>query len=88
MLSKLKNTSKAKKEINSFKKAIEQIEHVDARNKATELLSQLISQSHLIDMNHSALSVKDLSSKRIRENVESLVSIRKEILKIIKDSKS
>lgn len=88
MLKKLSQSEVAQKEIKKLKKSIERIDNPDAKKLGFELINKLNSQANLIDHYHTPLAVKDLSTKRIKENVEELVSIRQQLAKLIKDANS
>lgn len=88
MLKPISKTNKAIKEFKKFQKEINLIQNESAKNLGQELLKKLQKQQGIIDNLHSTMSIKDIDAEKIKENVQLLVEIRKNILKLIKDSKS
>lgn len=88
MLPRIEESKKAKKEINFFKKEVNKIQNEDAKLKGIKLLGKLKEQTNIIYNNHTSLISKNIDAKHVRENIERLVSIRKELLKLIKDANS
>lgn len=88
MLHNLLNSKKAKKEIQKFEKELQGFTNVEAQKRGFDLLAKLKRQSIKIDFIHSTDSVTDINNEKIRENIESLVKVRSELYKLIKDAKS
>lgn len=88
MLKSLLKSKNAKKEIKDFEKQLHSITNTDAQKLGFDLLNRLKKQSLKIDFAHSSDSAADINNEKIRENIESLVKIRNDLRKLIKDSKS
>ena len=88
MLFELKSSNKAKKEINRFKKEIENIKFAKAKEKASSLLDKLIKKINIIEHNHTFQINRSVDPKQIRDDIEDLVKIRVELAKLIHDSKN
>lgn len=86
MLPKLKDTNKFKKEYLNYKREIEKIENVSAKEKGLSLLNNLINQSKLIDIEHD-ITNRDINPKKLRENIEVMANIRLQIKKLLKDAR-
>jgi hypothetical protein len=84
----LKSSAKAKKEINKFKKEIENIKFVKAKEKASGLLEELIKKINIIEYNHTFQINRSVDPKKLRDDIEDLVKIRVELSKLIHDSKN
>jgi hypothetical protein len=88
MLPKLLNSVKSIKEIKTFKREIDKIKNDQARQRGNELLNMLKERSNAIDHMHTSFAVSDLTSEKIKENIASLVEVRYELIKLIKDANS
>lgn len=86
MLSKLKNSERAKKEIKRYKNMIENLPTEDSKNKAQHLLNKLILQSNVIDQAHMFDINNKVDPKYLRENIDKLVKVRIELNKIFRDA--
>lgn len=79
--------TKAQKEYIQFQKDIDNIDNEAAKQKGIALLQRLKYRCNIIDNMHSTDGIKGVDGKKILENIDNLVTIRLEIMKLIKDSK-
>jgi PHP family Zn ribbon phosphoesterase len=88
LLPKIQTTKRAKQELKYFEKEIEKISDGVARQQGLKLLTKLKSHMNIIHQEHTSTINKSIYTKRVRENVDLLVNLRKKILKLIKDANS
>jgi len=81
----VKQTNKFKKDFAQYKRDIEKISNERVKNDCYQLLNKLVEQYNIIDAAHDTIN-KSIDPTKIRENVETSVSIRRQLNKIIKDS--
>lgn len=87
MLPKLKNSAKYLKEIKEYEIAIEKIQNPKIKKQNLDLLTRLKQETSYIDQAHDIANNKNIDPRKIRENIENIVSIRLKLRKIVKDSK-
>lgn len=84
---RLQDTNKFSHDIRRYQKEITLINNTYAKERALTLLVELKSQCNLIDEAHNSRNNGYIDPRRVRDNVEQLVEIRKELDNLIKDSK-
>lgn len=84
---RLQDTNKFSQDFKRYQREINQINNPVAKNKAIQLLSELKSHCNLIDEAHNSRNNGYIDPRRIRDNIEQSVMIRKELNTLIKDSK-
>ena len=83
---KIKQSNKFKKDFAQYKRDLDKITNEQARKNGYALLNKLVEQFNLIDAAHETTNIS-IDPTKIRENVESSVSLRLKLNKLIKDSK-
>jgi hypothetical protein len=86
MLTKLENSKKFKQELEYFKTEIANIFAEDIKSYAQKLLNNIVKQSKLIDEGHSSRNNGNIDPRMLRDNVEQLSQLRKELNQLIKDA--
>ena len=84
---KLTNTDRYQKDYKRYMLAINKIKNPTAKQKANELLIQFKTHSNIIDEGHSSRNNGNIDPRALRNNVLSLVEIRRKLDKLIQDSK-
>ena len=87
MLPKLKNSLEFKKDLKSFQISIENIPYPNAKEKALHLLQKIMLEANILDESHNPITNNDIDPRAVRSNVENMVELRKELTKLINDSK-
>ena len=83
---KVKQSNKFKKDYAQYKRDLDKITNEQAKKNGYALLNKLVEQFNLIDAAHETTNTS-IDPIKIRENVESSVSLRLKLNKLIKDSK-
>ena len=84
---KLSDSQKFKAEYKQYQIAIERMTQPEAKNKGQILLNKLRSECLLIDQAHSYDNNINIDPRLVRENIDQLVEIRRQLNQLIKDSK-
>lgn len=84
---KIRNSNKFKKDFAQYKRDIEKISNDSVKKECYILLNKLIEELNYIDAVHD-ITNKSIDPKRVRENIERSVNLRRNLNKIIKDSKN
>jgi hypothetical protein len=85
MFPKIITNEKFQKEYTDWKKSIESLENVNARQKGEKLLKDLMYHAELIDNGHDTSFLGYISPLSVRENVESLQTIRQKLTQFVRD---
>lgn len=88
MINKLRNSERFQQEYTFYKSEIEKITLPDAKQKGLILLNELQNYCKLIDEGHSSRNNGNIDPRFLKNNILSLIEIRREISTLIKDSKN
>jgi len=83
----LEKSQKFKKELHTYKTAMAEIDDQKQQQDLRILIERLIDEVKLIDKMHNDLHITNAIPETINSNRLKIVSIRKDIQKIIKDNK-
>lgn len=86
MLRRLVESNRFKKEIRYFEREINKIGNDKARQRGLALMKKLRIQANAVDQSHDTSMDRKIDSENIREQVEIMTNIRKEISKLINEA--
>lgn len=85
---KLESTEKYTLAIRRYRREIDQINNLSAKSLAEKLLTDLKKQCQLITEAHNPSNTKSIDPRTARDSIRKSVEIRRNLEKIIKDSKA
>lgn len=88
MFRKLQESKKIKKEIKTFQDCIHLLDEGPTKDKAKNLLTQLLRHMNIINESHNPLTNHSIDPRKVRENIENSVNLRIQLRKILNDFKS
>jgi hypothetical protein len=83
----LENTERYKRDFIRYRREINQINNPKAKDLAEKLFSDLKAQCRLITEAHNPANSKSIDPRASRDNINQSVEIRRNLEKLLKDSK-